>query len=153
MWLTLIGCNCLLSGKFSRSKTPPTELRWTIEHNKSFETLREWNIEELLSAIDKMRVLRNVWFFVLVIVIAEVARQTSSNAVEKAIKSLEKTMGNKFDMLIAAVNGISQGKPAVKPGKFCIDHYEKDWRAPLASSLHAAQSAINSARLVARPRI
>ena len=64
-----------------------------------------------------MRVLRNVWFFVLVIVIAEVAWQTSSNAVEKAIKSLEKTMGNKFDKLIAAVNAISQGKPTDKPGK------------------------------------
>ena len=69
-----------------------------------------------------MRVLRNVWFFVLVIVTAEVAWQTSSNAVEKAIKSLEKTVGKKFDKLIAAVNVISQGKPTVKPGKFCVDH-------------------------------
>ena len=95
-----------------------------------------------------MQVLRNVWFFVLVIVTAEVAWQTSSNAVEKAIKSLEKTMGNKFDKLITAVNAISQRKPTVKPGKFCVDHYEKDWRALLASrlpasSLQAAQSAMN----------
>ena len=42
-------------------------------------------------------------------------------------------MGNKFDKLIAAVKVISQGKPTVKPGKFCVDHYEKDWRALLAS--------------------
>ena len=69
-----------------------------------------------------MRVLRNVWFFVLVIVTTEVARQTSSNAVEKAIKSL----GNKFDKLIAAVNAISQGKATVKPGNFCADHFKKD---------------------------
>ena len=56
-------------------------------------------------------------------------------------------MGNKFDKLIAAVNAISQGKPTVKPGKFCVDHYEKDWRALLASSLQAAQSVINWARV------
>ena len=86
-----------------------------------------------------MRVLRKVWFFVT----AEVAWQTSSNAVEKAIKSLEKTMGNKFDKLIAAVNANSQGKPTIKPGKFCVDHYEKDWRTLLASSLQAAQSAMS----------
>ena len=85
-----------------------------------------------------MRVLRNIWFFVLVIVTAEVAWQTSSSAVEKAIKSLEETMGK----LIAAVNGISQGKPTVKPGKFCVDH-KKDLRAHLASSLQVAQSAMN----------
>ena len=90
-----------------------------------------------------MRVLRNVWFFVLVIVAAEVAWQTSSNAVANTIKSLEKTMENKFDKLIAAVNVISQGKLTVNSGRFCVDHYEKDWRAPLASSLQAAQSAIN----------
>ena len=42
-------------------------------------------------------------------------------------------MGNKFDKLIAAVNVISQGKPSVKRGKFCVDHYEKDWRALFAS--------------------
>ena len=42
-------------------------------------------------------------------------------------------MGNKFDKLIAAVNVISQGKPAVKPGRFCVDHYEKDWCALFAS--------------------
>ena len=80
-----------------------------------------------------MRVLCNIWFYVLVIVTAEVPWQTSSSTVEKAIKSLEKTMGNKFDKLIAAVNAISQGKPTVKPGKFCIDHCEKDWRTLLAS--------------------
>ena len=94
-----------------------------------------------------MRVLRNVWFFVLVIVTVEVGWQTSSNAVEKAIKSLQTTMGNKFDKLIAAANAISQGKPTVKPGKFCVDHYEKDWRALLASSLQAAQSAMKLSRL------
>ena len=94
-----------------------------------------------------MLVFRNDWFFVLVIVTAEVAWQTSSNAVEKAIKSLETAMGNKFDKLIAAVNAISQGKPTVKPGKFCVDHYETDWRALLASSLQVAQSLINWARV------
>ena len=52
-------------------------------------------------------------------------------------------MGNKFDKLIAAVNAISQGKPTVKPGKFCVDHYEKYWHVPLASSLQAARSAMN----------
>ena len=52
-------------------------------------------------------------------------------------------MGNKLDKLIAAVMANSQGKPTVKPGKFCVDHYEKDWRVLLALSLQAAQSAIN----------
>ena len=56
-------------------------------------------------------------------------------------------MGNKFDKLIAAANAISQGKATVKPGKFCVDHYEKDWRALLASSLQAAQSAMKLSRL------
>ena len=73
-----------------------------------------------------MRVLRNVWFFVLVIVAAVVAWQTSSNAVANAIKSHEKTMENKFDKLIAAVNAISQGKLTFNSGRFCVDHYEKD---------------------------
>ena len=45
------------------------------------------------------------------------------------------TIGNKFDKNIAAINAISQGKPTVKPGKFCVEHNEKDWRALLASSL------------------
>ena len=82
-----------------------------------------------------MRVLRNVWFFVLVTVTTEVStNRTPTNGVEKAIKSLVTTMGNKFDKLIAAVKVISQGKPTVKPGKFCVDHYEKDWRTLLASS-------------------
>ena len=55
-----------------------------------------------------MQVLRNVLFFVLVIVTAEVAWQTPSNAVEKAINQ---PWGNKFDKLIAVVNAIFQGKP------------------------------------------
>ena len=68
-----------------------------------------------------MRVLRNVWFFVLVIVTTEDVWQTSSIVVEKAIKSLVKTMGNTFDKLIAVVNVTSQGKRTVKPGKFSVD--------------------------------
>ena len=95
-------------------------MRWTIDHNNSFETLRERNLEELLST-DKMRVLCNVWFFVLVIVTTEDVWQTSSIVVEKAIKSLVKTMGNTFDKLIAVVNVTSQGKPTVKPGKFSVN--------------------------------
>ena len=53
------------------------------------------------------------------------------------------TIGNKFDKIIAAINAISQGKPTVKPGIFCVDHNEKDWRALLASSLQAARPAFN----------
>ena len=55
------------------------------------------------------------------------------------------TMGNMFDKLTSAINAIAQGKPFVKPGKFCVDHYEKDWRALLPSSLQAEfeQSAMN----------
>ena len=56
------------------------------------------------------------------------------------------TIGNKFDKLTAAINlinAVSQEKPTVKPGKFCVDHNEKDRRALLASSLQAEQSALN----------
>ena len=92
------------------------------------------------SVIDKMRVLRNVWFFALVIVTTEVAWQPSSDAVEKAIKSL----GNKFDKLIAAVNAISKGKATSSLVTFAQIILGKiNWRALLASSLQEAQSAMN----------
>ena len=76
-----------------------------------------------------MRVHHVIWFFVLAIVVCVVdeALAVPSNAVETAIKSLEATMGKKFDKLIAAVNAIAKGKPTVNPaGKFCVGH-EKDF--------------------------
>ena len=63
----------------------------------------------------------NAWF-ILIFLVAAMATVSSSNNVEKAIKSLEATLDKKLDKLIDAVNAISKGKPSVKPGKVCLDY-------------------------------
>ena len=71
-------------------------------------------LEEMLSSI-------NAWF-ILIFFAAAIATASSSNNVEKAIKSLEATLDKKLDKLINGVNAISKGKPTVKPGKVCLDY-------------------------------
>jgi len=63
----------------------------------------------------------NAWF-ILVFFAAAIATASSSNNVEKAIKSLEATLDKKLDKLIDAVNAISAGKPTVKSGKVYLNH-------------------------------
>ena len=71
-----------------------------------------------------MRSFFNAWliliFFVVVMAAASSTNKTPrSNNAEKAINSLEKTLGRKLDKLITVVNASSRGKPNVGPGIFC----------------------------------
>ena len=73
------------------------------------------------SLLDEMQLSVNAWF-ILIFFAAAMATASSSNNVEKAIKSLEATLDKKLDKLIDAVNAISAGKPTDKPGKVSLDH-------------------------------